>query len=198
MSITRTVIGTSLTFVRLPADAALRLTGERGAGARLALENLDASARTTIGSVLGDEQLQDDGARMRTAAEERGRAARLRHEAAEQTERAAARAEKRRETTDRRRREARGEAERRREQADRQRNERKSAAARSANQQIEAADRDAAQEKQQADEHAQRDRAESLETVSEALAERDAALTAADESDRLGDAAATAKEQRKG
>ena len=198
-TIQRTAIGGGLSLTRLPLDTVLRFAGNGGSAAvvRLAVDRADAAARTLLGALLGDEELQDDGARLSAAADERARAISLRRQADRQTERAEQRVEEREHEAGERRMQAKAKAQQRRDQARQRRNSRKSSAAKTANRRRQAAKQDAARTEARIDERAKRDRVEQLEATTDALRERDAALTAADEGERLGDAAATAKARRK-
>src|SRR3954453_8833450 len=94
-TIQRTAIGGWLSLARLPIDTALRFAGGNAPGVKLAVDRADATARTLLGALLGDEVLQEDADRRRTAAEERERAQRLRSEADARTDKAEQRVEER-------------------------------------------------------------------------------------------------------
>src|SRR5687767_2262219 len=89
-ALSRAAVGGYIKAVRLPLDAALsvrRRNGSPGTSrAEIALDRMEAAARAAAGRVLADEQLREDAALRRIAADERARALRL-HETA--TERAA-------------------------------------------------------------------------------------------------------------
>src|SRR3954452_19816255 len=128
-TIQRTAIGGWLSLARPPIDTALRFAGGNASGVKLAVDRADATARTLLGALLGDEVLQEDADRRRTAAEERERAQRLRREADARTAQAEQRVEKRAHKAGERKRQADADAEQRREQAGGRRNARKSGAA---------------------------------------------------------------------
>src|SRR5436305_8401500 len=104
-SIPRAAIKTSIRMTRLPLDISFAVLSVEKRGAKLALDRADATARSLAGMLLSDDVLQEDGARRRAAAEERGRAVRLREQAAETAEEADQRVEQRHRQAQRRRRE---------------------------------------------------------------------------------------------
>jgi hypothetical protein len=97
----------------------------------------------------------------------------------------------------RRRKEAAEEAERKREQAKKQREATKAEASRTAGKRKEQAEESAVRSKQATKEREKRETLDQLDTKSEALSQKQAALTAADEGRRLGEEAANAKSSRK-
>lgn len=221
----RAVVGASLKTLRVPVDAALKLAGHADAdsGPALAVDRVEGTVRSAAGAVLRDEELRAEGARKKTAAGERAKAAELSEQA--DALRAQARrdaAQDRREATERER-ELKQQAERsaakRKEDAARRAQEKKQQAAEAtAKRKKDAEARKRRDEKQAEQEAARRQKAieaeeaahkEQLATQDKkarlaelsdrevALGEKEEALTAADEVTRLKAAAAKAKERRK-
>ena len=200
-AIRRTAFGGYVKLVRLPFDAAVTLlpggkTGPR-AGFRVTLDRVEAAARSVAGLAFGDDELRADAGRRRAAADERGRALRLRREADRTVDRTAERVEERERTAAERRQEARQRAGAKRQRASKAAGERKRRAQRSASSRRSANRRAAANEKEAVAERGKRARLDALESESEALREREEALRASDEARRLGEAAAAAKSARK-
>lgn len=185
LSIPRAAVGAGLKVARLPLDVALKLAG-RGKDAELVVDRADAAARDLAGAALGDEQLRRDATRRRTAADTREEAYDLHAEAAERS-RAAAR---QREQAERR-------AAEKRDAAEDARNARTRAAANTAERRKAANERAAQATEDALDTKAKRDRLEQLDRATDALEQRDAALTASDEAARLRDEAERAKAARK-
>ena len=198
-TIPRAVVGGYVAVLRFPADQALRVAGERGANSalKLALDRSEAAFRALAGTVLNDETLKDDARRRSHAASERGRALRLRREAARRSEHADERVAERQQAADRKRTQAKSSAADQRQRAKRQREATEKQAGQTAARRRQAAEKSAARSAQAIEERAKPARLEHLETKSEALEQREAALDAADETRRLAAAAAKAKAERK-
>lgn len=175
-SIPRTFVSGYLRLARVPIDL---IAKRRGEGAEIAVDRIDATARSVAGTLLGDSEMQEDGGRRRDAADERMRALRLRGQAEQQ------------------RRDASGQAGRRRERAQEKRDERKQQAVKTETRRKQAARKDKRQAEQRSESRARRARMDALDTKADALEEKDEALTARDEAKRLGQAAARAKMARK-
>src|SRR5205807_8230750 len=81
--IPRTAIKTSLKLARLPLDVAIRMLPGDGlrTRAQLALDRLDATARTVAGTVTADPDLREEARPRRGPVKERQRDPRLRTEA---------------------------------------------------------------------------------------------------------------------
>lgn len=194
-TISRAAVGGSLTLVRLPVDGALRLAGSDSA--RIALDRTDATVRSVVGFVLGDEVLMEDASRRREAADERARALELRVRAAAGAERAVETVEDGAERAARTR-ESAAEAAARRQREARERSEaRKSQAAATARKRKAAASAAAARQEEAIDAEAKGARLGTLETRSEALEEKEEALAAREEARLLREAAARSKARRK-
>ena len=189
-----------LRLIRIPIDGAVRLLGDdrpRATGARLAVDRVDAGVRGFAGLVLGSDELREEARRRRVAADERARAQALREQASERSEQADERlvdtigaAQRRRQATA-----ARAQQKRRAAAEQRADTSRRVSAAESRRK---AATRKAAAGKQEAVEsRAKKARLEQLDRTSEVLAEKERALTVADEARRLDAAAGTAKAARK-
>ena len=189
--LTRSAVGAYVKVVRLPFDAGTRLLGAdadsgRRAAARLAIDQAEASVLGTVGQVFGDAQLQATAMLRATAVDERREALRLRDRAAAVSEDGAERAERAEQHADVRRTRARDQARRHRTQAAKTEHDR-----RRANAEVTAAQRDAI------DKRAKAERLDALDTKATALGEKEEALAAKAESQRLGEAAARAKAKRK-
>jgi colicin import membrane protein len=202
-TISRLTIEGYVRLARLPADTLVRIAGGANGGTggavgvKLALDRAEAAFRAAAGSILRDESLREDGLRRAEVAAERERALDLRREADRRSEQSDERLAERRDQAERKRAEAERDAERKRERARRERDTRKERAAATAQRRKQAAQKSAQAEKQAAAKRARRDRLDALDAKSEALDERETALTAADEARRLKAAAAQAKAIRK-
>jgi len=179
MNLIGTTTRTALKIAKLPADVAVRLVGRgqpgREEAAHATVDRADAAVRDTVGRAADDEQLRAEAQLGKAAAEDRGQVADLQKKAAKKKEEAV--------------------------------KQRKRVAATAEAQRAEAEDR-AAMRKREASEQAaaeherQRDREESarleqLRREEQALAEREGALEARGEAQRLETAAGAAKAQRK-
>jgi len=197
----RAVFDLWLRAVRLPIDLVSKVlpNGDRGPRntATLFVDRADATIRNAAGRAFGDEVLQEEALRRRAATDERARAIRMRTEAAQKQQEADAKVAARQREADSRREQARRDAESRKHEIDRERGERKGQVRQTVAKQENAVRqaRDAKVEK--IDTRAKRDRLGVLEETSDALDREAKALTAADEAQRLRDAAAKAKERRK-
>jgi hypothetical protein len=199
-SIPRFAVDAYLKTVKKPLDLVAGRIGDRdtgATGAEVAVDRADAGARAVAGSVLGDEQLAEDAARRRTAAEDRADARRLRNTADEHGERADASLDRREEQAEEARSSAAKGAERRTRSAAQQREARQKRATQAEKTRKQAAQRTREREQERVEAQERRERLDALDAKSEALEERDEALTAADEAQRLADAAAEIKSARK-
>jgi hypothetical protein len=199
--IPRSAVAGYLKLVRTPLDAATRLLpGDRtGAGpsARLAVDRLDATARTVAGAVLRDPALREDARTRRAAAQERSRAMKLRGHAAATTEQADERVEQRHEQARSRRQQADARAGNRRREAAEEKQRKQERAATTEGQRLENSREVQEKVAEKIDRDAPQERLGALETKVEADAEAQAALTEQEEASRLGDAAARIKAERK-
>lgn len=178
MNLIGTTTRTALKIARLPADMALGVIGRRsGAGrtAQTAVDRVDAAARETVGRATGDRGLQAEAKLGNAAADERTRASDLEQQAAKKKAAAAKRRKRAQET-----------AQAQRSEAAKHEQERKRAV-----------EQEAAAERKQQQDRAQRGKLEQLETKKRALEEREDALQAKDEAQRLEAAAGAAKQERK-
>ena len=200
-AIPRTAVGGAVKLARLPLDVAVSLLPGNGDGARpaatVAIDRWDATLRRIAASALCDDVMHADAMRREAAAEERARALRLRGAAEDRSAEADERLADRVEKAEERRSAAEERAERERAHAERRRTERIRAAAgvetkrKAANRAVRGQVEEAIEE--QADEA----RLEQLEAEAEALEERERALTAQAEAQRLQDAATARKAARK-
>lgn len=200
-TIPRAAIDGSIKLARLPFDAALGVLPGRekgqAAAAKVALDRADAQVRATAGTLLGDRALREDAARRRQAADERAKALRLRGKAQERMSEAEAHTERRRDTAERRRQEAETRAKRQKSQAEKRREQAKSRASETAKQREQAAETQAARAEERLESEAKIERLDALQEKSEALEERSDAIATQDEAQRLGEAAAAVKAERK-
>ena len=200
-AIPRTAVDGYLRLVRLPLDAAIGLlpgngTG-RGTAAALALDRVDAAARAVAGAVFADSVLREDAARRHLAADERGRAFRLRAEAQRKRREAESRLAERQDQAARQRQRAKQRAEGTRRQAERRREQKTRQAAKTESKRRGTSRKAAARIDGAVDARARQARLKTLDRKADALREREEALTASDEARRLAGAASKAKAARK-
>jgi hypothetical protein len=189
-----------LRVLRLPANASaklFRLSDDRASAVEIALDRADATVRDVAGRVWRDETLREDARARRAAADERQRALELRREADRRTAQAddelddqLTRAESLRANAEQR---ARAERERVRDQA-------KAASQKAADNERRgrAASRQKAQaEAAAAEDESRRTRLEQLDRETEVLGEKEKAVVAASEAQRLEQTAAELKATRK-
>jgi hypothetical protein len=195
------MVTTWLDVARLPADVATRVLPNGTAGprarAQVFVDHVDAATRTILGGLLRDEELEADGRRRRIAADERADALRLHTVADEKLAEADRRVEQARTQAAKDRDRSRKEAAKAIEQVAEKAEDRKDRV----EQQADAAERQVEQareaELERVEKQAKRARLAAVEDEAKALDAEAAALTAEDEAERLADAAASAKEQRK-
>jgi hypothetical protein len=197
----RTLIDGWLRLARWPMDRVTKVLPGPNRGPQrfvsVAVDRTDAAVREAIGGVLRDDELQADGRRRRIAADERAQAAQLRLAADAKREDAEARAEAKRSSAKEQRERAKEEARAESAAVQRRRTQRKATVAKEAQAQEQAVDRATKHTKETLEKQAKRQRLEVLEDRSEALDVEADALTAADEAERLREAAAEAKAERK-
>lgn len=200
-TIPRSAVGGAMKLARLPLDLAVSLLPGNGAGAKpaagIAVDRWEATLRQLAGYALRDDELREDAERRRVAADERARALRLREAAERRRAEADERLTDRIEDADAQRAAAEQRAERKRRQAEQQRAERTRAAARTETQRKAAARKARAKVEQAIGEQADAARLEQLEAEAQALEEREVALTAEAEAQRLQDEATAKKAARK-
>jgi hypothetical protein len=200
-AIPRTAVGGSIKAARLPLDVAVALMPGNGSGpgatAELALDRIEAQIRDFAGIALGDDVLREDAAMRRVAADERERAMRLRAAAARRAQEADEQLGDTLEQTDEQREEAEERARRQRAKAEADRKKRAQQAAQAERRRKSATAKATAKAEEAIDEQATDARLEQLEREAAVLAEKEAALTAADEAQRLQDAASAKKAARK-
>jgi colicin import membrane protein len=195
-TIPRVALGGAIKLVRFPIDTIIRVSG-RGEAAEVAIDRAEATVRGAAGAALRDPQIQKDAKLRHEAADERERAVGLREQSdtfaaeAEMEEREAVRkAEQKRQAAAKRAEERKQKAREQREQTEQDATE--------ATEKRKAAAENAAQTKEKrADEDAQEKRADALKQKAEALEKKEKALTATDEAVRLRKQAAKVKEERK-
>ena len=198
----RFAVDQSLKFMRFPIDATIaRLSGgrETGAGpaAKLAVDRVDATVRSLAASLLNDPILRDDAQARDAASSERERAMKLRDEAQRQSERADKRLGERRDQAERQRERADQHVASKVERANASRDEKAKKAATTEKQRLASSRQAEARTEDAVEQRANQKRVAALDAQSESLSDRQEALTAADEADRLASAAARAKDERK-
>jgi hypothetical protein len=198
--IPRTAVGGYIKLARLPIDTGLKLIGRGGNGnaAKLAADRVDATAREAVGAVLADDELKRDGRKRHQATEQRQRAVKLRTQAQQKRAEGDAELEQRTGQAEQKRRQAAQRAEQRKSTAAQAAKKRRQRAAETERKRKQASAKAAAAQQERLEDKERRGRLETLETKSAALSEREEALTAADEAQRLEKAAASAKAARKG
>jgi hypothetical protein len=197
--IPRTAVGGYIKLARLPIDTGLKLIGRGGNGnaTKLAADRVDATAREAAATVLGDDQLKEDAQRRHQATEQRQRAVKKRAQATRKSAEADAELQERTESAEKRRTQAAKRASQRKQTAQGAARKRQQRAAETERKRKQASEKAAEQVDEQIADRERRLRLEQLDTKSGALEEREEALTAADEAQRLEKAAATAKAERK-
>jgi len=198
-AISRTALGGSIRFARLPIDGMLGLAGENptATSAKLAVDRVDATVRSVVGTVLADDEIKQEARRRMQATDERERALDLRAAAEARSRSAESRAAGLRREAAQRRGAAEREGQSKLRKAEKRRATAKSKATRVSQSRRAAAEKEAARKEGEIDEQAKRARLDQLDAKSEALEEKDTALTAADEAQRLREAATAAKADRK-
>ena len=196
----RTVLDRGLKVARFPFDAATHLLpgdGDSRSAAELAIDRADARVRAAVGVLFRDDDLRDDAARRRVAADERARAIELRMKAEARQRAADAKLVAELDEAERVREQAEREAQARLEQADAERarrQQRNREAAAKQKREVEAA---LAEELAAEEQQAKRERVEVLDEQAKALDEEADAITARDEAERLCNAASATKAKRK-
>src|SRR4051794_900912 len=185
-TIPRNAVESYLRALRWPVDRTLQLAGDRAAGAELTVDRVEATLRGLAGQALLDGELRRDAGRRHEAADEREKALRLRAEAELRAQRGEQEAAEKRER-----------ARARRAGAEDQRRSRERKAAQTEERRRKANAKAATATEEAIADRAQRSRLAQLDREAGALTEREEALTARDEAQRLGRAAARAKAGRK-
>jgi hypothetical protein len=190
-----------LKLVRKPIDLAIGLLPDRrigsGAAARLAVDRVDASIRAAAGAALKDQSLSDDARRRRAAATERSRAVELRRQAEENAQQAKGRVKASHERASQRRERASSTAASRREQATKQQQARTASAQAAERSRLAASRKVQARVDDQIDSQVAEARLPAVEEQARALGDHEVALEEHDEAQRLGEAAARVKHERK-
>jgi len=199
--IPRSAVGSAVKLTRLPLDIAVSILPGKGGGrkpaAAIAVDRFEATLRDAAGIALFDTELREDATRRRLAADERERELRLRTEAERRSGEADERFSARVEDAEDRRSTAEQRAAKEREAAEQRKQERAAKAA-SREQTRKAANRKVrANVGEKIEQDADTARLEQLEAQAKALEEREAALTAQSEAQRLQDEATKKKAARK-
>ncbi|MCA1698633.1 MAG: hypothetical protein LC790_06935 [Actinobacteria bacterium] len=200
-AIPRGAVDGAIKLARLPLDAAISLLAGNGVGARpaasIAVDRWDATMREVAGYALFDDELRAQATRRRVAADERARALRLRDAAEAYSSVADEKLADRVEQAEEHRAAAEQRAGRERAEAEQRRAAKTRAAAQAETKRKAANRRARANVEEVIDEQAGEARLEQLEAEARALEEREAALVARDEGQRLRDAATATKAARK-
>ena len=192
--IPRVVVGTYVKVARIPIDTALKL---KGRDRSLAVDAAEAAVKAKAASVTGDEQLEAEAWAKRIATDERRKAQTLREAATQATAKAEQDAEQAAARVRREKKEADERVAERKRKADEKRKRDKAAAAKAERDRKAAATKAEAERKAALGQSEKRERLVQLDREAKALTEKEEALTAADEAQRLKDAAAAAKASRK-
>lgn len=193
-AVPRLVVGTTLKIARLPIDTVLKLTGRDRS---LAVDAAEAAVKDATASITGDPQLKAEAGRQRVATDERRQAETLRNAATEAAAKAESDNAARQAEIERDRQTAADQATGRQRSAEQKRDAGKAAAAKAEAERKAAIAKVEATEKERLADVERRERLEQLDREAAALSTQEAALTADDEAQRLKDAAAAAKAQRK-
>lgn len=193
-AVPRLIVGTSIKVARLPIDTALRLAGQER---NLDVDAAEAAVKAKAASVTGDQELKAEANRQSTAVKERRKAQTLHEAAAQATTQAEQDAAEKEAKIQRDKQAADERAAERKRKAEEKRKKDKAAAAKAERERKAAAEKAEAERKQQIEEQEKHERLEQLDREAGALAEKEEALTAADEAQRLKDAAGAAKAERK-
>ena len=198
-TISRSAIGGYLKLLRFPFDAGIRLlgNGHRASRAELVLDRFDAVAHEVAGRALRDEELLEDGARLRAATNERERAQSLREEAERRSQQADSLIADKEKQAKRQRQEAARRSQAQKERADRQRQADSRRLTEAETRRIVAAKKAAVETKAAVNRRAKESRLEQLDQEASALAKRERALVAEQEAERLRRAASKTKTARK-
>jgi hypothetical protein len=200
-AIPRTAIDGYLRLVRFPLAGAISLLPGNGTGAKptaeVALDRADATVRGVIATVLSDPALREDAQRRRTAAQERGRALRLRSQAEVKAETADSRLEQRQRQATEQREQASRRAAVREQMADRELETKKRRAAKDESDRRQASRRTAERADQALGAKASKERLETVDAKADALKDKEKELAVRDEARRLREAASRVKSERK-
>ncbi|MDQ3723011.1 MAG: hypothetical protein M3376_08080 [Actinomycetota bacterium] len=201
--IPRGAVGGAVKLTRLPLDFVVSMLPGNGDGrgpqpaAAIAVDRLEATLRDAAGIALFDNELRADAMRRRLAADERAREVRLRGESERHSSEADEHFSARVEGAEDRRTAAEQRAEHEREAAEQRKQQRTENAARREQTRKVANRKVRAKVDEKIDEKSDEARLEQLEAESKALEERERALTAQAETQRLQDEATKKKAARK-
>jgi hypothetical protein len=198
-TIPRVAVDRWLRVLRVPVDTTVGVLNRSGNAetATLVVDQADAAVRRFAGRVLRDEELQQDAHRRELAVDERRRALELRTEAELKRSRADEEYRSGLEVANEQRAVAEARAEQEQARVHRERDEAVARQAKETQQrkrQVRAAEARAEHQIDEAEQHA---RLEELEARAEVLEEKEDALVAASEAQRLQDAASGVKAKRK-
>ncbi|MDQ6745716.1 MAG: hypothetical protein M3Z27_06860 [Actinomycetota bacterium] len=190
-----------LKLLRWPADRIVGLLPGKSTGpsaaTRVVVDRVDAAARSGLASTIGDDTLTEDAQRRQAAAQERDRALDLRRRAEAQAAEADTRVQEgNRQAAQRRKRADKQAQERRRTAANKERARTRRAAA-AESKRTEVNRRQEAEVEERIESETARERLPAVEEQAQALQEREQAARQASNAERLGEAAARAKAERK-
>jgi len=199
--IPRSAVGGAVKLTRLPLDIVVSMIPGNGTGtkpaAAIAVDRFEATLRDAAGIALFDNELREDAMRRRLAADERERELRLRAEAERHSTEADEHFSGRVEDAEERRSAAEQRAAKERQAAEQRKQQRAAKAAQREGTRKAANRKVRAKVDEKIDQDADAARLEALEKESKALEEREAALTAQTEAQRLQDEATKKKAARK-
>jgi hypothetical protein len=201
--IPRTVVDGAVKLTRLPLDIFVSMLPGNGNGrgarpaAGIAVDRLEATLRDAAGIALFDNELREDAMRRHLAADERERELRLRAEAERRSAEADERFGDRVEHAEEHRTAAEQRAERERQAAEQRRQQRAAGAARREQAGKATARKARAKVGEKIEQEGDEARLEQLKAEAKALEEREVALTAQSEAQRLQDEATKKKAGRK-
>jgi hypothetical protein len=200
-SVTTGAIDAYLKIVRRPIDMVIRfLPGQKtgaGATARVVADRVDAAARSGLASTIGADGLTIDARQRQAAAGERERALNLRREAEQREAQAETRVETSHEQAAQRRERAQAKAGAKRRTAAEKEQARTRQAAEAERKRTQASRKQEAKSEQRIESEAAREQLPAVEAQADALNERELASARRQEAERLGEAAARVKEERK-
>jgi hypothetical protein len=201
--IPRTAVDGAVKLTRLPLDIVVAMLPGNGNGsgakpaAGIAVDRFEATLRDAAGIALFDHELREDAMRRRIAADERERELRLRVEAERRSAEADERFSARVEDAEEHRTAAEQRAERERQAAEQRKQQRAASATRREQARKATTRKVRAKVDKKIEQEADEARLEQLRAEARALDEREAALAAASEAQRLQDEATKKKAARK-
>jgi colicin import membrane protein len=200
-TVSRSAIGGYVKLLRLPLDASVGLRARNGASGpsagTIAIDRFEARLRRVAGKTLRDEELVRDAERRRLAADERQRSLDLRTEAQKRSQHAEERLSEKESQAEQQRRAAARRSADRKKRAVQQRKAESRRIAEIESRRRRANEKATVDKEEEIEDRSKRARLQQLDEEADALAKRQGALTARNESERLRSAAIKAKAARK-